>query len=118
MSERRAAPARRSREVLAGRAASLGDQLRRILDRDREAEALGVAGDGGVDADHRAGGVEERAAAVAGVDRGVGLEEVREADRAAGELVLDGDAAAGGRDDPLRDGLGERPERAADRNRG
>src|SRR5262245_59251763 len=96
--ERRAAPARRSREVLAGRAAGLGDQLRRVLDRDREAETLGVARDRGVDADDRTRGVEQRAAAVAGVDRGVGLEEVREARRASGQLVLDGDAAAGSRD--------------------
>ena len=46
------------------------------VDRDREADAGRVAGDRGVDADDRAVGVEQRAAAVAGVDRGVGLDEV------------------------------------------
>jgi hypothetical protein len=66
-----------------------GDEVRRRLDRDREAEALGVARDRGVDADDGARRVEERAAAVAGVDRGVGLEEVVELDRLAGLLVLD-----------------------------
>ena len=66
-----------------------------VVDRDREAEALGAAArDGRVDADHRARGVEQRAAAVAGVDRGVGLEQVVEGRRAAGLLVLDGHVAA------------------------
>ena len=65
-----------------------GDEVRRRLDRDREAEALGVAAIAVLIADDRARRVEERAAAVAGVDRGVGLEEVGEADRLAGLLVL------------------------------
>ena len=53
------------------------------VDRDREADAdvaaAAAAGrDLGVDADHAAGGVEQRAAGVAGVDRGVGLDHVRD----------------------------------------
>ena len=51
------------------------------VDRDREPDALRGACLGGVDADDVAGGVEQRAAAVAGVDRGVGLDEVVEVGR-------------------------------------
>src|SRR6187551_1251639 len=101
---RRAIATRRSPRLgrLARGAVGDGDEVRRRLDRDREAEALGVARDRGVDADDGARRVEERAAAVAGVDRSVGLEEVVELDRLAGLLVLDRDAPAGRRDDPLR----------------
>ena len=52
--------------------------LERDVDRDRERDALEAAAarvDLRVDADHRAAAVEERAARVAGVDRGVGLDE-------------------------------------------
>ena len=49
--------------------------------RDREADALVAAGareDQRVDADQVAAGVDQRAARVAGIDRGVGLDEVAE----------------------------------------
>ena len=51
------------------------------VDRNREADAFVAAagaGDGRVDADHFAAEVEQRAAAVAGVDGGIGLQEVLE----------------------------------------
>ena len=54
------------------------------VDGDGEADPLvaaGVAGDGRVDADDLAAEVDQRAAAVAGIDGGVGLQEVLEADR-------------------------------------
>ena len=54
----------------------LGEQRSGDVDRDGEADALAVAGDRGVDADDLAARVEQRAAAVAGVDRRVGLDEV------------------------------------------
>ena len=43
--------------------------------------AAGVAGDGRVDADHLAAEVAQRAAAVAGIDGRIGLQEILEADR-------------------------------------
>ena len=62
--------------------AALGDDLRlrvqRHVERDRERQALEAAAlrvDLRVDAHHAAAGVEQRAAAVAGVHRGVGLDE-------------------------------------------
>ena len=63
-----------------------------------------------VDADQLAVAVDERAAGIAEVDRGVGLDEVLE--RRDAEL-----AAAGRADDALRHGLAE-PERIADREHG
>ena len=54
----------------------------RQVDRDGEAVArveAGLAGDGGVDADDLAPDVDQRAARVARVDRGVGLDEVLDA---------------------------------------
>ena len=66
----------RAGQRLAGR--RLGEQRAGDVDRDGEADALAAAGDGGVDADDLAARVEQRAAAVAGVDRGVGLDEVVE----------------------------------------
>jgi hypothetical protein len=56
--------------------------LAREVDRDREAVAhveAGLGGDGGVDADHLAAHVHQRAARVAGIDGRVGLDEVRDA---------------------------------------
>ena len=91
-----------------------GDQVRRVVDRDREAQALGAGRDGGVDADDGAARVEQRAAAVAGVDGGVGLDQVLERRGAAGLLVLDGDGAAEAGHDAPGDGLGVGAERAAD----
>ena len=71
----------RPRERLAGDGL-LHDRLGDV-DRDGEADALRVAGDGGVDADDVARGVDQRAARVAGVDRRVGLDQVAQR-RAAG----------------------------------
>ena len=62
----------------------------------------------------RAGRVEERPAAVAGVDRGVRLEQAGQRVGPAGRLVPDGDRPAGRRQDALGHRLGERAERAAD----
>ena len=42
---------------------------------DRESDALRIVDDGGIDADYFAFDVEQRAAAVAGIDRGIGLDE-------------------------------------------
>ena len=56
------------------------------VDGDGEADPLvaaGVAGDGRVDADDLAAEVDQRAAAVAGIDGGVGLQEVLERGRPA-----------------------------------
>src|SRR3954447_18004878 len=91
------------------------DRLDRV-DRHREADArVGVRAVGGdlrVDPDHAAGGVEQRAARVAGVDRGVGLDRARD-----GEAVGRLDVAAQRGDDAARHGALE-PERAADGDRG
>ena len=83
------------------------------LDRHGVADALVAAGlrrDLRVDADHAAVAVEQRAAAVAGVDRGVGLD--RAVDR---EAVGRGQLAVDRADDARGDGALE-PERAADRH--
>ena len=48
------------------------------VDGDGEADVLGAGDDGGVDADDLAAGVDQRPAGVAGVDGGVGLDEVVE----------------------------------------
>src|SRR5208283_1347065 len=70
---------------------------------DGEADALVAARtavDGGVDADEPAFDIHERAAGVAGVDGGVGLDEVF--------IVFDAEvAAAGGADDAGGDGLAD-----------
>ena len=65
----------------------------------------------GVDADDVAARVEQRAAAVARVDRGVGLDQVVEV------AALDVDAPAERGDDAARDRVGELAERAADGDR-
>jgi hypothetical protein len=75
-----------------------------------EPDGLGV--DGGVHADDLAGHIDQRAAGVAGVDGGVGLDELLElVGRAVGAGLVDG-AVLGG-DDAGGDGLGE-GEGAAD----
>ena len=76
-----------------------------IVDGNGEADALAARIDGGVDADHLAAEVEERPAAVAGIDRGVGLDEVVVGARA--------DGAAFGADDSEGDRVAE-AERIAD----
>ena len=97
---------------LAGREQLLHRAPRRV-DRDREADALGVARVGAdlrVDPDHAAAGVEERAARVAVVDRRVDLDRL-------GDVVGGGqrrDRALGRRDDADRERV-LLAERAADR---
>ena len=58
--------------------------------------------------------VDQRATAVARVDRGVGLDQVDRSFAATGELVADGDRAIERRHDAARDGLRELAQRAAD----
>ena len=99
----------RARELLPGR--RLGEEGAGDVDRDGEADALAGARDGGVDADDRPGRVEQRATTVAGVDGGVGLDQV-------GQRARCGvDAAAHRRDDPARDRVRELAQRAADGDR-
>ena len=62
-----------------------------------------VRGDGGVDADDFAVHVDEWAAAGAGIDGGVGLQEVLDADGVAQADL----AAIAGTDDAVRHGLGQ-----------
>ena len=87
-------------------------------DRDREADAVvgaGVGLDLLVDADHPGAGVEQRAAGVAGVDRGVGLDRALDL-----EFGQRSDRAVGRRDDPdrerllLAEGAADRRHRLAD----
>src|SRR4029077_11194619 len=80
------------------------------VDRDGKSNALDAAAaaqDGGIDTDEPALSIHERAARVAGVDRGVRLDEV---------LVIEPDAAgaAGGADDAGGDRLAD-AERIANR---
>ena len=76
-----------------------GDPARGVA-RDGEADALRGADDGGVHADDLAAGVDERAAGVAGIERGVGLEDV--VDEPAGSAAQ---RAAEAADDAGGDGL-------------
>ncbi len=99
---------------LAARDQRVRDRLDR-RGRDREADAdvgARVAGDLGVDADDLTARIEQRAARVAVVDRGVGLDRV--VDR---ELVRSRHLAVQSADDPARHGFLE-AERASDRNHG
>ncbi len=86
------------------------------VDRDGEAVARvesGLAGDGGVDADHLAADAHERAAGVAGVDGRVGLDEVLDAALAPARQAAQ--RASLGADDAGGDGEGEAlAERIAD----
>ena len=59
--------------------AQLRQNRRRAVDRHREADAARARADRGVDADHFAARVDERSAAVAEVDRGVGLNVIVQA---------------------------------------
>ena len=87
-----------------------GDHHAHHVGRDGEADALRAARareDRGVDADDLAGHVDQRAARVAGIDRGVGLDEEL--------IVADADLGAGHRrDDAVGHGLAD-AERIADR---
>jgi hypothetical protein len=102
----------------------LGDPLHRHqfrhhregpVDRDRKPDALGTGSHRHVHANHLAGDVEQRAAGVAGIDRGVGLDEVVVPLRAA-HL----DVAVKGRDDApghgvfVAEGVAEGEHRLAD----
>src|SRR5207302_11436117 len=82
----------------------------RLVDRNRKADAIETARaaeNRGVDADDAAVGVEERAAGIAGIDRGVGLDEIF--------VALDAEAAAAERaDDAAAHRLAD-AERVADR---
>src|SRR4051794_6881462 len=94
----------------------LGQEPPRRVDRDREADAhvAGAAAAGldlGVDADHAAGRVEQRAAGVTGVDRRVGLDDAVDL-----EAVRRLDRALRGRHDARRERPLE-PEGVADRDR-
>ena len=87
------------------------DQLRRDIhghvDRDREADsfaAAGTAGDRRVDADDLALEVHERAAAVAGIDGRVGLQEVLKADAVVAQFEI---AAAFRADDAIGDRMAQ-----------
>ena len=71
-------------EPRAAHAAVLQDLRQHVLrgvGGDREADALRAHDDGGVDADHLGARVDQRPAGIAGVERGVGLDDV--ADQAA-----------------------------------
>ena len=90
----------------------VGDQHHHV-DRDGEADAFVAAagaGDGRVDADHFAAQVQQRPAAVAGVDGGVGLQEVLVVHAVVAQLQV---AAALGADDAVGDRVAQ-AERAAD----
>ena len=81
--------------------AGVDDLAERVLggvDRHGEAQALAAAGgglDAFVDADDVAGGVDQGAAGVTGIDRGVGLDGVQD-----GGAALRTEVAVDGRDDP------------------
>ena len=86
----------------------------RQIHRDRKADALDadiaavvLVEHRGVDADQLAARVDQRAAGIAGIDRGIGLNEILEGRDA--ELT-----AAGGADDAVGDGL-RQAQRIADR---
>src|SRR4029453_15098465 len=98
----------RARQLLAGDRL-LHDRASDV-DRDGEADAVRIGGDGRVDADDVGPGVEQRATRIAGVDRGVGLDEVVEVLVAVGR-----DRPALGRHDATRHRVRIRPERAPDR---
>ena len=79
------------------------------VDGDGESEA--DAGDGGVDADDPRAGVGEGAAGVAGIEGGVGLDDVL--DEPGGGAAAGGQGPAEGADDTSGDGAGQ-AERASD----
>src|SRR5690606_10317694 len=101
--------------------------VHRLVDRDGEAEAdvAGLAAlgpdaqDGRVDPDHPTGGVDQRPARVARVDRRVGLQRVQVRRRGArvGVVTADHHRPVLGADDALRDGVGQ-AQRRADRDHG
>ena len=101
----------------------LAGDVHREVDRDREADTSGLRRthascgreDGRVDADKSALLIDERATGVAGIDRGVGLNEVGVGGDVVGVLSLRLLRALQRRDDAARDGLVE-PEGAAYRH--
>lgn len=74
-------------------------------DRDGKTDVLGFGGDGGVDAYYLACCVDEGATGVAGVDGGVGLDEVSEMFDVAAVATGGGDATAGSGDNASCDGV-------------
>ena len=82
------------------------------VDRDREADALGVARDRSVDADDVTARVEQRTATVARIDGRVGLDEIVD-----GVAVIELDLAAHRRDDAAGHGVRVGPQRAPDGDR-
>ena len=95
--------------VLTRLSATWRDHVRRHRETDA-LEAAVAAENRGVDANELAVDVDERAAGVAGIDRGVGLDEVF----IALDVGEDSDAAALGADDAARDSFAD-AERIADR---
>src|SRR5581483_11296071 len=82
----------------------LVDDRHGLVDGQGEADVLGVAGHGGVDPDDLALGVEQRAAGVARVDGGVGLEDMAQGLGVATRALVPGrDRPVEGRDDALGD---------------
>ena len=78
----------------------LGGHGHRLVDRNGEADALGAGPHGHVDADHFAVDVQQRSAGIAGVDAGVGLDQVVVALR-----IADLHRAVQGADDAAGDGV-------------
>ncbi len=73
--------------------------------RDRETNTISFTAGGSVDANDLAGGVDERAARVAGVDGGVGLDHVGEVLGGAHVAAVGGKGAASARNDAVSDSV-------------
>ena len=84
-----------------------------LIQGNREADALCAASDCGIDGEYLACEADEGAAAIAGIDGGVGLDELAELFGAAGAVVIGGDAAAHGGYHAHGDTIVELPERIA-----
>ena len=97
--------------VHAAMAQDLADHEAHRVAGDRKADALRAADHRGVDADDSASRRHQRAAGIAGIERGVGLDHVLDRPAAAR-----GERTAERRDDAGRDG-GIEAERVADRHR-
>ena len=80
-----------------------GEDVARAVNRDREADPLRAVHDRAVDADQLAQDVDQRAAAVAGIDQRAGLDEAGVMDGVV--AGADGDLAVQRRDDAGGDGV-------------
>ena len=90
-----------------------GDKHHQI-DRNRETDAFvaaRIAGDRGVDANHLTSQIQQRTAAVARVDGGVGLQEILQTDLFGAQFQI---TPTFGADDAVADGVAQ-PEGTADR---